>query len=92
MGNLKPCPFCGVVPVIGISDDEGNFRDHDPEYEQDPWSGLSFYIKHDHRDNDKCPIASHMGEVVGTILYDSREELANRWNDRHLSEEGEVNG
>jgi hypothetical protein len=80
--NLKPCPFCGVTPEIGISDNEGNLKDWDSEYENDPWSGLTFYIRHDHRDDENCPIASHMDEIVGTKLYDSREELAARWNNR----------
>ena len=80
---LKPCPFCGGEASLIVSDDEGNVRSE--EYENDPWSGLSFKIKHDHYDNKDCPIASYgadEGESIGVYLYDSREEATAAWNKR----------
>lgn len=82
--ELQPCPFCGRIPEILICDDEGNIHD-EPGYEKEAWSGLTFAIKHEIEDvnpNNECPIASHEGEMIGTQLYYSREELAERWNER----------
>ena len=83
MGNLKelkPCPFCGVIPKIYVCDDEGNL--HEDDYEKDPWSGLGFQINHTIEDAPHCPIASHPDESVGTRIYNSKEELAEEWNKR----------
>ncbi|MEK3955836.1 hypothetical protein [Psychrobacillus sp. FSL K6-1464] len=79
--ELKPCPFCGGIAKILVSDDEGN--DRNEEYEQEPWSGLSFKIVHTFDGNESCPIATHIGETIGSILYDNRKELIGRWNLRH---------
>lgn len=78
--KLKPCPFCDNEVFVGISDDEGNPRDE--EYEDDPWSGLSFRLIHEYQDGIVCPIATHYDELLGTLLYESREELARVWNNR----------
>lgn len=80
--KLNPCPFCGGEAYLNVSDDEGNMRDE--EYEADPWSGLSYMIYHDYEDNKGCPIASYGSDDrgVGVLLYDSREEAAERWNKR----------
>lgn len=78
--NLKPCPFCGGKVFIGISDDEGNPRNED--YENDPWSGLSFTLIHENEQNEECPIATHNDEILGSLLYESRQEATDRWNDR----------
>lgn len=79
---LKPCPFCGGEASISVSDDEGNQRNE--EYENDPWSGLSFKIKHGHESNKDCPIANFEedGGNVGVYLYDSRKEAIEAWNKR----------
>lgn len=79
--ELKPCPFCGGVAKILVSDDEGN--DRNEEYENDPWSGLSFKIAHTFDENKDCPIATHEGETIGAFLYGSREGLIKSWNKRH---------
>ena len=80
--NLKPCPFCGGEAKIGVVDREGN--DRDVEYENDPWSGLSFRILHAHEENEGCPIANYEidGAAMGVYLYDSRKEAADAWNKR----------
>lgn len=80
MEELKPCPFCGGETLVGYSDDEGNRRDDD--YANDPWSGLTFVLIHDNEFNPSCPVASHWGEILGTSLYDSKEEAIKAWNQR----------
>lgn len=78
--KLKSCPFCGGEVFIGISDDEGNRRNE--EYENDPWSGLSFTLIHEYQDGVECPIATHHDELLGSRLYESREEVIGVWNNR----------
>lgn len=79
---LKPCPFCGGNVSLGVSDDEGNQRNL--EYENDPWSGLSFTILHGHESNKDCPVAKYEedGGMMGVYLYESRDEAMNAWNKR----------
>lgn len=81
MDKLKPCPFCGENVDLGVSDDEGNMRDE--EYESDPWSELSFMLIHEYQDDIECPIATHYGEILGSRLYESREEAAKAWSTRY---------
>lgn len=90
--KLKPCPFCGGEARITVSDGEGNSRDD--EYEQDPWSGLSYRISHAHEDNEGCPIASYESEgaEMGVYLYDSRAEAADAWNKRKDDGDGQPKG
>jgi hypothetical protein len=81
--EMSPCPFCGGTAGFTICDDEGNVRD--PEYEDDPWSGLSFAIRHTVEDNPDCPIAAFEddGGKVGTMLFGSRKAAAESWNTRY---------
>lgn len=84
--DLQPCPFCGGVVHIVICDHEGNL--HSKEYEQDPWSGIGYMLYHDTRDDvtGKCPIAGHECEgVLGTFIYDTREEAEYAWNRRYTN-------
>lgn len=81
--RLKPCPFCGKVPQIYVCDEEGNIRNDD--YENDPWSGLSYAICHIdevEQNGVDCPVATHDGEILGTRLYESIDELVECWNGR----------
>ena len=52
------CPFCGAAPHIRVEDDEGNCHDYDPDYEENPWSGLWYVIEHtrDYSPNRGKPI------------------------------------
>jgi len=79
--KLKSCPFCGGSVSIAITDDEGNPRDE--EYEKEPWSGVSYRLRHAVEDNDECPIA-HYGEDggIGVYLYSSRQKAIDKWNER----------
>ena len=81
--DMAPCPFCGGRADFVICDEEGNI--HEPEYEHDPYSGLSFGIRHTVEDNPDCPIAAFGddGGMIGTILFNSRKEAAESWNTRY---------
>ncbi len=80
--KIKPCPFCGGFLYIGVCDDEGN--DHDEEYENNPWSGLGYKLKHSWENNPGCPIATYAddGADIGTYIYDTWEEAVEAWNKR----------
>lgn len=80
MEDLKPCPFCGGEVIVGVADEEGNQRDE--EYVIAPWSGLSFTLNHEYGDNPECPIAHFEDGALGTLLYDTREEAIEAWNQR----------
>ena len=81
--KLTPCPFCNGEVKIVVCDDEGN--DHNDDYENDPWSGLGYKLRHTGEDvpnGVECPIATHDGEDLGKLIYDTREEAATIWNSR----------
>ena len=78
--KLKPCPFCGQDVRIQVCDDEGNFRDE--SYLDDPWSGVSYAIIHEIVEDFDCPIETHLDEIIGCTLYDSKKELIDSWNNR----------
>lgn len=80
--TLKPCPFCGGKATIVCCDDEGNI--HDDDYENDPWNGLWYQIRHSHEENEGCPIARYAesSTAIGTYTYDTREEAVDAWNRR----------
>lgn len=77
---LLPCPFCGGEASIGLTDEEGNRRGGD--YLNDPWYGVGFPIIHEEKHNKDCPIATHEDELLGSFLYDTKEEAITAWNTR----------
>ena len=80
--HLDNCPFCNGNAYIGVYDDEGNPRDL--AYMEDPWSGLTFAVCHDHEDNDDCPIALYKcdGAHMGVYRWDTPQDAADHWNRR----------
>ena len=80
---LKPCPFCGGKAFFAVCDYEGNIHDEEG-YESNPWSGLSFKIRHEVEKNEGCPIANFEedGGTLGCYLYGTREDAAKAWNRR----------
>ena len=85
MSELKPCPFCGREEAvwIGVHDDEGNYHGMHGgcDYEDDPWSGLSYGLHH--VDWGNCLLCTD-GEdsVMGGVLFDTAEDAAEAWNRR----------
>ena len=67
------CPICGAELEIVICDDEGN--DHCEEYENDPYSGLTFSLQHPYTAKE-CILKGKYHDN----LYDSREELKHHYN------------
>ena len=79
--ELKPCPFCGCVPLIQLCDNEGNFKPLD--YLENPYSGIKYGIRHDvGRADGDCPIITSVGELLGGYLYNSLDLLESTWNRR----------
>nr|DAO91958.1 MAG TPA: restriction alleviation protein [Caudoviricetes sp.]DAR75205.1 MAG TPA: restriction alleviation protein [Caudoviricetes sp.] len=84
MEELKRCPFCGKNAVyIGVCDDEGNFHGRlGCEYEQDPWSGLSYDLHHEGW--GKCILCTDGdNQSMGGVLFDTAEDAIEAWNKRY---------
>jgi len=84
MTELKPCPFCRKKDVVMISvfDDEGNYRGElGCDYESNPWSGLSYAIKHVGWGD--CLLCTD-DNVMGGVLFDTAEDAATAWNRRAM--------
>ncbi len=82
MTDLKPCPFCGKSAYIGVHDDEGNFKgDVGCEYESNPWSGVSYGLHHDGWGDCFCCTDGNL-EILGGVLFDTKEEAIKAWNGR----------
>lgn len=79
--ELRNCPFCGQDAVfIGVHDDEGNFHGLlGCEYEENPWSGLSYALHHEGW--GECILCTDgQYEIMGGALFDTAEEADEVWN------------
>ena len=69
------CPICKKkVLFVGVHDDEGNYHGLvGCEYENDPWSGLSYAIHHDGWGD--CPLCTDGAySTMGGMLFDTAED------------------
>ena len=72
------CPFCGQKTIfVGVHDDEGNYHGLvGCEYENDPWSGLSYALHHEGWGD--CPLCTDGAySTMGGMLFDTAEEAIN---------------
>jgi hypothetical protein len=82
---MRKCPWCGAEMELVVCDEEGNL--HDKEYENDPWSGLGYKIRHPfvEEKHTDCPIepATHAAYegLIGTYIYPTKEDAIKTWND-----------
>lgn len=79
-GIMLPCPWCKGTAKIIVCDDEGNH--HPDDYENNPWSGIGYFLYHSESENPDCPIAHDDYTQCGRYIYDSREEAIDAWNTR----------
>ena len=75
MDENMECPICKKkVVFVGVHDDEGNY--HGPvgcEYENDPWSGLSYALHHEGWGD--CPMCTDGAySTMGGMLFDTAED------------------
>ena len=69
------CPLCGQKALfVGVHDDEGNYHGLvGCEYENDPWSGLSYALHHEGWGD--CPLCTDGAySAMGGMLFDTAEE------------------
>ena len=74
MHKKMECPICKKkVLFVGVHDDKGNFHGLvGCEYENDPWSGLSYALYHDGWGD--CPLCTDGAyTTMGGILFDTAE-------------------
>ena len=74
--NVKiDCPICKKNALfVGVHDDEGNYHGLvGCEYENDPWSGLSYALHHEGWGD--CPLCTDGAEcTMGGMLFDTAAE------------------
>lgn len=69
------CPICKKKALfVGVHDDEGNYHGLvGCEYENDPWSGLSYALHHEGWGD--CPLCTDGAySTMGGMLFDTAEE------------------
>lgn len=75
MDGKMECPICKKrVLFVGVHDDEGNYHGLvGCEYENDPWSGLSYALHHEGWGD--CPLCTDGAySAMGGMLFDTSEE------------------
>ena len=75
MHKKMECPICKKkVLFVGVHDDEGNFHGLvGCEYENDPWSGLSYALHHEGWGD--CPLCTDGAySTMGGMLFDTAED------------------
>lgn len=75
MDRKMECPICKKKAVfVGVHDDEGNYHGlMGCDYEDAPWSGLSYALHHEGWGD--CPLCTDGAEsTMGGILFDTAEE------------------
>ena len=75
MDRKMECPICKKKAVfVGVHDDEGNYHGlMGCEYENAPWSGLSYALHHEGWGD--CPLCTADAEsTMGGMLFDTAEE------------------
>lgn len=75
MDRKMECPICKKKAVfVGVHDDEGNYHGlMGCEYENAPWSGLSYALHHEGWGD--CPLCTDDTEsTMGGMLFDTAEE------------------
>ena len=75
MDRKMECPICKKKAVfVGVHDDEGNYHGlMGCEYENAPWSGLSYALHHEGWGD--CPLCTDGAEsTMGGMLFDTAEE------------------
>ena len=69
------CPICKKkVLFVGVHDDEGNYHGRvGCEYENDPWSGLSYALHHEGWGD--CPMCTDGAySTMGGMLFDTADD------------------
>lgn len=75
LSKKMECPICKKKAVfVGVHDDEGNYHGlMGCEYENAPWSGLSYALHHEGWGD--CPLCTDDAEsTMGGMLFDTAEE------------------
>lgn len=75
MDRKMECPICKKKAVfVGVHDDEGNYHGlMGCDYEDAPWSGLSYALHHEGWGD--CPLCTDGAEsTMGGMLFDTAEE------------------
>ena len=75
MDRKMECPICKKKALfVGVHDDEGNYHGLvGCEYENDPWSGLSYALHHEGWGD--CPLCTDGAySTMGGMLFDTAED------------------